>query len=126
MGFGTIKLDKADKVFSQYIRLRDKKCMRCKSVVQLNENDLPISHQASHYFGRGAENTRYDPENVDCLCASCHKIWGSTNREAYRDFKIKQLGQASFDLLIIRSNTHKKRDREASYLNSKELLKNLM
>ena len=42
MGFG-IKIDKADKVFSQYIRLRDKRCMRCGSAVQFNEKGLPIS-----------------------------------------------------------------------------------
>ncbi len=117
-----IKIDKADKVFSQYIRLRDKHCVRCMSKVQINSSGLPISHQASHYFGRGRENTRFDPQNVDTLCMGCHRIWGSDNREEYRAFKIMQLGQEGFDLLTLRANTTKKKDRKMEYIIAKELL----
>lgn len=125
MGLNSIKIDKADKVFSQYIRLRDRKCVRCGSLVKLNLKGLPISHQASHYFGRGIENTRFDPENVDCLCTGCHQIWGSENKETYRDFKIKQLGENKFNMLKVRSNTYKKKDRKASYIIVREFLKQI-
>ena len=85
-----IKIDKADKVFSQYIRLRDKQCVRCGRRGEDTVEGLPIKGlQASHYFGRGNECTRFDVENVDCLCAGCHQYWDS-NKEDYRDFKIKQ------------------------------------
>lgn len=121
-----IKLDKADKVFSQYIRLRDGMCMRCYSDVKVNEKGLPITHQASHYFGRGKESTRFDPDNVDCLCHGCHRIWGSDDREAYRSFKIRQLGEDEFNFLTLRSNTTQKKDREMEYIKAKALLKEVL
>ena len=120
-----IKLDKADVEFSIYIRSRDRRCVRCESKVKFNDSGKPTSHQASHYFGRGRENTRFDPENVDCLCFGCHKIWGSDDKEGYRLFKIKQLGQKRFDLLTLRASAYKKKDRRMSYLIAKQLLKDL-
>lgn len=120
-----LKIDPADKVFSQYVRKRDRFCLRCGSPVEFNDKGLPVSHQASHYYGRAKESTRFDPFNVDCLCMGCHLMWGSTDREAYRAFKIKQLGQEEFDLLTLRAGTYKKKDRKFEYLIAKELLKSL-
>lgn len=117
-----IRIDEADKVFSQYVRLRDGRCMRCGSVVKKNDKGLPVSHQASHFFGRKAESTRFDPENVDTLCMACHVNWGGTNFEAYREFKLKQLGQARFDALMVRARTIKKKDRKLSLMIVKHLL----
>ena len=118
-----IKLDAADIEFSKYIRLRDKRCLRCGSQVKINPRGLPISHQASHYFGRGKESTRFDPENVDCLCYGCHRYWGSVDRESYREFKIKHLGQNKFKLLTLRANQTVKKDRKLSLIKASELLK---
>lgn len=111
-----IKLDKADQMFSKYIRARDKVCQRCGSNKGL---------QASHYYGRGKESTRFDPHNVDCLCFGCHQYWGSTDREAYRTFKLRQLGEKGFQVLTIRANTYQKKDRELAYLQAKALLEGL-
>ena len=61
MSYG-IKRDKADVVFSQYIRLRDMECKRCHSPVQVNDKGLPVTHQASHFQGRKKESTRFDEE----------------------------------------------------------------
>lgn len=116
-----IKIDKADTIFSKYIRLRDKKCCRCWSEVHLNENGDPISHTNSHYFGRRKENTRFDIENCDTLCLGCHQIWGSDDHEAYRDFKIKQLGEQGFKNLTIRSNLLIRKDRGVAYIYAKKL-----
>lgn len=117
-----IKLDPADKVFSDFIRTRDGwKCQRCGTPYTPPTKAL----QCSHYFGRGAENTRFDPENCDALCTYCHSYWGSTDKEGYRNFKIKQLGQAGFDRLMIRSNTYKKRDRKMSLLVVREMLREI-
>lgn len=120
-----IKIDKADSTFSQYIRLRDMKCMRCSSPVRLNDKGLPASHTNSHYFGRGRENTRFDPQNADTLCMACHRIWASDDREGYRNFKIKQLGKKAFENLCIRAEMYCKRDRKMAYIVAKELLKSL-
>ena len=121
-----IKIDAADKIFSQFIRLRDRRCMRCQSPVELNDKGLPVTHQASHFFGRRAESTRFDPDNVDTLCLGCHQIWGSDDRESYREFKIKQLGAQKFKQLILRNNLVVKKDRKLAYIYSKKLLDNLL
>lgn len=120
-----VKIDLADKTFSQYIRLRDRSCARCGSLVELNNAGLPVSHQASHYYGRVREATRFDPENVDCLCYGCHKIWGSDDKEGYRQFKIKQLGQRNFDLLTLRAGQYQKKDRKLALIQAKLLLKSI-
>ena len=121
-----IKIDAADKVFSQYIRLRDMECKRCHSKVKLNDKGLPISHQNSHYFGRGKESTRFNENNCDCLCFSCHKIWGSEEKEEYRDFKIKQLGIDGFNRLKALAHLTVKKDRKFQLLRAKELLKTVL
>ena len=119
-----ITIDKADKTFSQYIRLRDKKCMRCYSPVEINE-DLPVTHQNSHYFSRGRENTRFDTENCDTLCMACHMIWGGDDKEGYRNFKIKQLGEEGFKRLDVRAHTLTKKDRKLALLKAKALLNSI-
>lgn len=121
-----ITIDSADKLFSQFIRIRDGQCMRCHSEVSFNDKGLPVSHQTSHYFGRARENTRFDEENADTLCMACHRIWGSEDKEGYRDFKVKQLGIRGFKYLTMRANTYKKRDRKLAYLYLKERLKDLL
>ena len=122
--WGKIKLDKADVEFSRYIRLRDKRCVRCKRLGSENKDgEFIIGLQASHYFGRAKESTRFDPENVDSLCGGCHQYWGSTDREAYRIFKIKQLGEQGFKLLQIRAETYHKKDRMFEYIKWKALNK---
>src|SRR3990167_1429272 len=105
-----LKIDRADQLFSQWIRLRDKKCVRCHSPVKFAyKTDLPISHQASHFYGRARENTRFEPDNVDTLCMGCHRSWGSDDREAYRAFKLKQLGAERFNSLMIQANLYHKK-----------------
>jgi len=121
-----IKIDQADKVFSQYIRTRDKECQRCHSRVQFNNKDLPVSHENSHYFGRGKESTRYDSDNCCTLCFGCHKIWGSDDKEGYRNYMIGKLGQTEFDLLELRSNTYMKKDRKMRLIEAREMLKHLV
>lgn len=118
-----IKLDKADVTFSKFIRLRDGRCVRCGRRGDGNNGINGL--QASHYFGRGKESTRFDPENVDALCFGCHQYWGSTDREAYRDFKLNQLGDSGLNALVVRANTLVKKDRKMSYLIAKGLLDSL-
>ena len=125
MSFGKIKLDKADKMFSRYIRLRDKRCVRCGRPGEPNANGEEINGlECSHYFGRGRESTRFDPENCDSLDAGCHQYW-STNKESYRDFKIRQLGEDGFEKLRIRAEMISKKDRKVAYLFAKKLVEDL-
>lgn len=120
-----IRLDQADILFSQYIRLRDRECVRCSSPVKFNHKNLPISHQTSHFYGRGRENTRFEPDNCDTLDMGCHRIWGSDDRESYRNFKLKQLGRRRFDSLMVQANTYKHKDRQLEKIKWKTILKEL-
>lgn len=106
-----IKIDPADKVFSQYIRLRDRECKRCHSKVKLNEKGDPVTHQASHFQGRRKENTRFDPENVDCLCTGCHMYFTANPAEHY-EWQVKVKGQELVDSLVLKSNMYVKKDRK--------------
>lgn len=111
-----ITIDPADKAFSQWVRLRDMKCLRCLSPVRLNGEGKPVTHQASHFQGRGKENTRFDPDNVCTLCYGCHQYFTSHPGEHYK-WQVKRLGQDTVDDLVFKSNLYKKKDRklEAMY-----------
>ena len=112
-----IKIDKADAYFSLYIReLADWKCEVCGNTESL---------QASHFFGRRAENTRFEPDNVICVCFFHHQRLGSEDREAYRDFMIKKLGEKRFKTLRMQYNTSKKRDRKLEAIKWKTVYYNL-
>jgi len=120
------KLDKADIEFSKYVRVRDGKCVRCGRRGEKNAEGLPIiGLQCSHFLSRWRENTRFDPENADSLCQNCHSFWGVNGKQEYRDFKIKQLGQDAFNLLLIRGRMYKKKDRKSALIQAKMLLEEL-
>jgi hypothetical protein len=75
------------------------RCVRCG-------NKLPIARlQCSHYFGRTILSVRWDEANCDALCYGCHRYWEKEDREGYRVFKIKQLGERGYILLQIRAHT---------------------
>lgn len=96
-------IDKVDKVFSQYIRMRDSKMygfryFRCPTCHRI----LPISQaDCSHYYSRAFMGTRFDPDNCMAECAydnrynSSHLIeMGKTlektiGTEAYLQLKAK-------------------------------------
>lgn len=109
MGYN-IKRDPADDAFSQYIRLRDMGCRHCFSPVQLNSKGDPVSHQASHFQGRRKEATRFDPENVDCLCFKCHQDF-TANPYEHVGWQIAIKGKSAVDAIVVRSNSYKKKDR---------------
>lgn len=111
----SVKLDPADLAFSKWIRLRDRECVRCHSAVKLNDRGLPVSHQASHFQGRRKENTRFDPDNVDTLCAGCHSYLGANPAEHY-EFQVKLKGQDKVEEVVLKSNIYHKKDRRLEAL----------
>lgn len=125
MSFGTLKIDKADRAFSLYIRTRDNwTCVRCGRYDPNTEHEKS-SMQCSHFYGRRKESVRFDEDNADCLDFGCHQIWGSDDRESYRAFKIKQLGQRRFDALMIKANTPQRKDRKLAFIYWNERFKQL-
>lgn len=123
MAFGRVKLDKADTEFSLFIRERDLwTCRRCHTRYPPGSRGL----QNSHYYGRGKESVRFDPENCDALCSGCHMLWGhGDERDNYKAFKIKQLGENGFKILTLRAYTTGKKDRAMAYLVAKALRQDL-
>lgn len=119
-----IKRDPADDIFSKYIRKRDAECRRCHSRVQFNKQGDPITHQASHFQGRRKEATRFDEDNVDCLCSGCHQYFTANPGEHYQ-WQVKVKGQDMVDKIILRSNTYMKKDRAMARLYWEERYKEL-
>lgn len=119
---GRVKLDKADKYFSLYVRNRDNwTCQRCGKKYEEGSPSL----QNSHYFGRTKESVRFDPQNCDALDFGCHRYWEKEDREGYRAFKVKQLGQKAFDALTVRACQLVKKDRKMQEIVWKEELKKM-
>lgn len=110
-----IKLRKTDRLYTKLMRIKyDFTCQRCGRVYdQYNTHSL-LNLGVSHYYGRSAENTRFDDENVTLLCnLPCHHLWGGEEREEYKKYMVKRLGQEGFDLLTLRANTRCDRDDKA-------------
>ena len=125
MSWRKIKVDAADKKFSEYIRLRDKRCQRClrAGIPDINGREIG-GLDNSHFWSRGRESTRFDPLNCDAICRFCHQYFGGNPGE-YAYWKEQRLGKQEYDKLTIRANTYAKKDRKMSLLYVKELLKEL-
>ncbi len=79
----------------------------------------------SHYYGRGKENTRFDPDNCIALCYPCHRLWGhGDEKPLYTAFMKKKLGAAKFRALTRRSNMYKKKDRKLALIEVRKLYGN--
>jgi hypothetical protein len=122
MNWYKIKRDPADKLFSEYIRKRDGRCVRCGKKEGL---------QCSHFWGRAREITRFDTINCDCLCGSCHARWehqkeihinGDLVMGEYALWKLEQLGQKKYDALKIKAHRFKKKDRKMDMIIIKKLI----
>lgn len=106
-----VKIDKADRAFSLYVRTRDDwKCQRCLKHYEPPTNAL----HCSHFMGRGKEATRFDPLNADALCYGCHQYFTSHPAEHYA-WQVERKGQDVIDALVLKSNTYKKKNRQAEY-----------
>lgn len=91
MGFGKIKIDKNDAIFSKMIRERDGACVFCGKTAEQTKLEN------SHFWGRGDKIHRFDPKNCDTLCFRCHMENEGNKQGRYRDFKIKQLGEELYN-----------------------------
>lgn len=103
-----IRIDPADRWFSLFIRYRANwTCERCGTEYEVGSQGL----HASHFWSRGRESTRFDPVNVSAHCFGCHAELGG-NPELHRQWKLKQIGQAEYDRLMVRAETRQKKDRK--------------
>lgn len=115
MGIRTLKR-KLDRVFSNYIRLRDAlelhketgtdislgRCCTCGKIGQWRYMDC--GHFISKGMG-GASGVRYDERNAHLQCNS-ENAFEQGNIPAYREFMLNKYGQEIIDELKIKDKTH--------------------
>lgn len=86
-------LKEADRVFSLFIRNRDKRCVCCGSTYNL---------QNGHLIKRGKKAVRFDEKNCNCQCRSCN-YKHNQYPEYYTRWFIFKYGKNEYDKLIERS-----------------------
>lgn len=100
---------KLDKVFSEFIRLRDSrpygyKCFRCISCGQIKPFD---QMDCGHFIGRTHMATRFDEENCHGECKACNRF--SPDHMIYYQRNLERLiGKDRLDLLIARGRQTRK------------------
>ena len=95
--------EKADKLFSLYIRERDGRCITCGSTENL---------QCSHYYGKKARAAvRYNPFNAHAQCAKCHQAHHMSDPMRYADWMRVEYSGEALDKLELDSRAISKRDR---------------
>lgn len=86
---------RCDNVFSEYIRLRDRYCVTCGAVSDL---------QCSHYYTKKAHaSVRWDDRNAVAQCPGCHLRHHNTDPGAYSSYLMDKLGRDGFDLLRLKA-----------------------
>ena len=96
-------IDKLDRVFSAYIRLRDVmpngyfRCISCGHIKPFAEAD------AGHFFSRRHMATRFDETNVWSECRGCNRF-SADHIIAYQANLIKKIGMSRFELLRVKAN----------------------
>ena len=107
---------KLDRVFSEYIRLRDSdkngygKCITCGKVIHWKDGD------AGHAINRAHMSTRFDEMNVHLQCRHCNRFREGEIVE-YSMALVKKYGQARLDILLAKKHFQSKMgDFEANQL----------
>ena len=98
---------KLDKVFSQYIRLRDAfpngtfRCISCGKIKPFDQSDC------GHYHSRRHMSTRFDEENCNSECRYCNRF-SADHLIGYRENLIRKIGMQRFQLLEVKARSTKK------------------
>lgn len=118
MSWNKVKLDPADIAFSKYVRTAAGwKCVRC------GRHAEGQGLHCAHFHARRKESVRFDLENVDALCAGCHRYFTNHYTE-HKAWKLEQLGEDKYDLLTLRANLRGDKNREAEKIFWRQALKN--
>lgn len=91
---------KCDRLFSQIIRTRDKRCRNCG-----HSENLQCAHIASRRFSAGRTNE----QNAVALCAGCHHFF-TDNPVAFGVWVISWMGEPAYVALQHRVNRVTKMD----------------
>ena len=100
---------KLDRVFSEYIRLRDSqpfgyrafRCISCGQVKPFDQMDC------GHFISRVNMSTRFDEDNCHGECRACNRF-SADHIIYYQANLVKKIGKDRVDLLIAKGHgTHK-------------------
>jgi hypothetical protein len=91
-------VSKLDKVFSLYIRKRDKKCVCCGKTENL---------QNGHLITRAKYSVRWSELNCHCQCRGCNMLH-EFQPHIFINWFLKKYGLKKFQYLILESNQIKK------------------
>lgn len=100
-------IKRLDKVFSQYIRLRDAMpngyfvCISCGKVKPLEQADC------GHYHSRMHMSTRFDEDNCNAECRACNRF-SSDHTIGYREHLLRKIGLQRFQMLEVRAHQSRK------------------
>ena len=95
----SIKRDKYDKAASDLIRaLHNHTCEHCGKQGRM---------EAAHIFGRRHQSTRYDMDNLLCLCNGCHRNF-TENPVVFTDWLYQYKGRDHVNKICKRAWTVKK------------------
>ena len=112
-------IKKLDRVFSEFIRLRDTmpngmfRCISCGKIKPYSQADC------GHYHSRTHMSTRFDEENANAECRSCNRFCAD-HLVGYRKNLIAKIGEHRYNVLEWRAHQTKK----WSDFELKELIKN--
>ncbi len=94
---------KLDRVFSEFIRLRDSdekgycRCISCNKIVFWKDAD------AGHYVNRKHMSLRYDEKNVNAQCRACNRF-DEGNMIGYNHGLVEKYGDYIIEYLTIKKN----------------------
>ncbi len=100
-------VERLDKVFSKYIRLRDAmpsglfRCISCGKIKPIEQADC------GHFHSRTHMSTRFDEDNCHAECRYCNRF-SADHLIGYRENLIKKIGEQRFKLLDIKAHETKK------------------
>lgn len=100
-------IEKLDRVFSRYIRLRDAlpggyfRCIACDRFKPIADADC------GHYHSRTHMATRYDEDNCHAECRHCNRF-RADHLIGYRENLIRKIGTPRYELLNSKAHTSKK------------------
>jgi len=114
-----LKRDKYDKAASELVRAINRHtCQKC---------GIQGRMEAAHIFGRRHARTRYDMDNLTCLCHSCHRYF-TENPVFFFDWLIEYFGEEYIDQLRLKAwkvKKWKKGERDLIYKEMRLKLKQL-
>lgn len=99
-------INKLDKVFSLYIRLRDAmpsgyvRCISCGQIKKFEDVDC------GHFFSRTHMATRFDEDNCHAECAYCNRF-KADHLIDYQKNLIRKIGHTRFNLLEAKAHSTK-------------------